>query len=280
MTFRACERIITSILIKAGVDSPGLCANMLLRHISGFSKLQLALASEREIPNEAMENLRILVARRCCREPMAYILGHREFYDHDFIVSSATLIPRPETELLVELALPKLEKSNGLLLDAGCGCGNIGLSLLAAKHSWSGILLDSSKAALKIARENAKKIAPCAILIQGDMEKLPCPDRSLDLIVSNPPYIGLDEKKDVMPDVLAFEPSSALFSGNAGYAHLIAIAREARRTLKPEGWLLMEHGATQQENLMNILASYQFQELSAHRDFAGLPRCVCARMPT
>lgn len=259
------------------MDSPGLCANMILRHVTGLDRLRLALDADCELQSDLCKKLRQLVARRCAGEPMAYITGHREFYEHDFIVSRATLIPRPETELLVDLALDRVGDSDKLLLDAGCGCGNIGLSLLDKRPGWKGILLDKSLEALKISRQNAENIAPGAMLILGDMCSLPCADNSLDILVSNPPYISPDEKREVMPDVLAFEPSSALFSNKGGFGHLVALALEASRTLKPGGWLLVEHGATQQDRVMEIFAECQLHELSAHRDLSGLPRCVSAR---
>lgn len=277
MNVSSCQKELLNILIKAGVESPGLCASMLLEHVTGMSRLDLALNPDRELGEAERAELFSLVLRRCGGEPMAYITGIRDFYEHSFRVSPATLIPRPESEMLVELALSHLPYASVRFLDAGCGCGNIGLSLLAARPHWEGLLVDISREALEIARKNAMSIALRTIFVQADMGKLPVGAESLDLLVSNPPYIGLQEKGEVMADVLAFEPHCALFSPEEGFGHLQALAREAARCLKAGALLLVEHGATQQNRLKEILASNGFREISGYEDLAGLPRCVLAR---
>lgn len=277
MTVGECEKKIVQSLTKAGVESPGLCALMLLQKVSGKSRLELALEPARVLVPDMLEELGQLVKRRCQGEPMAYILGQREFYEHSFHVSPATLIPRPETELLVELALELFGGEKILFLDAGCGCGNIGLSLLAIREKWQGILVDRSRAALAVTHKNSRRIAPGAIMVEGDLGNLPVPAASLDLLISNPPYIGPHEKVQVLPDVLEYEPEMALFSGDEGYAHLKALAREGLRVLKPGGWLLVEHGFSQQDRLRDLLGGSGFQDIRTYRDLASLPRCVAAR---
>lgn len=277
MTVGSCRKELHELLTKAGVDSPGLCVNMLLEHVTGLSRLELALEPDRKLVPTEYEKARLLALRRSHFEPMAYITGYKDFYEHRFRVSPFTLIPRPETELLVELALAKASLGYARFLDAGCGCGNIGLSLLSARQNWQGLLLDKSAGAVKIAMENAARIAPQALFAQGDMFSLPVPDQSLDLLVSNPPYIGLQEKGNVMADVLAFEPHSALFSSEQGLGHLKALAAEAGRCLKTDGMLLVEHGSGQQQALLEIFRAHGFNELSAYNDLAGLPRCILAR---
>lgn len=276
MTIGSCQKELHALLIKAGVESPGLCVSMLLEYVTGLTRLELALARDKKLSRAEYDQARLLADRRCHFEPMAYIIGYKDFYEHCFRVSPATLIPRPETELLVEIALEKAPYKYTRFLDAGCGCGNIGLSLLAARKHWQGLLLDKSAEALGVAQENAARMAAQAVFIQGDIFGLPIGEKSLDLLVSNPPYIGLQEKGEVMPDVLAFEPHSALFSSEHGLGHLKALASQAARILKDDGLLLMEHGASQQESLLEILAAHGFRDLSAYNDLAGLPRCVAA----
>lgn len=276
MTIAECEKELVSILIKAGADSPGLCVSMILEHVTGLSRLALALDKERELSPCDYDKIKALAARRARHEPMAYIIGRKSFYEHEFIVTRGALVPRPETELLVELALDIVGAKPAIFLDAGCGSGNIGLSLLAARPSLRGLLMDISGAALAVARQNALKIAPRAVLLAGSVFSLPLPDRSLDLLVSNPPYIGWHERGEVMKDALDFEPHSALFSEEEGFSHLKALGREGARCLKPGGSLIVEHGASQRDALLKIYKSLGFRETAVFDDLAGLPRCLLA----
>lgn len=265
------------MLTKAGVESPGLCVSMILEHVTGMSRLALALSLDRKLSESEYGQALLLAERRSRFEPMAYITGYKDFYEHRFRVSQDTLIPRPETELLVELALGKAPCGSIRFVDAGCGCGNIGLSLLAQRKDWQGLLIDKSMGALEIAKENSLRIASQAMIVRGDIFRLPILEKSLDLLISNPPYIGLHEREEVSADVLAFEPHSALFSPEQGFSHLKALAAEAKRSLKPGGMLLVEHGAGQQERLLKIFAAFDFMELAAYKDLAGHPRCILAK---
>lgn len=277
MTISEAQKELIAILTKAGVDSPGLCAFMLLEHVTGLKRLELRLAPEKLLSKDELNLLWHLTKRRVRHEPMAYIIGQKGFYEHSFLVSPATLIPRPETELIVELALELLPRDEIFFVDAGCGCGNIGLSLLAARKKWQGLLLDQSVAALQISVQNATHIAPTAFFAQGNLSSLPCKDQSLDLIVSNPPYIGIQEQEELTPEVLAFEPHIALFSDAEGYGHLMALAKEAKRCLKEGGYLIVEHGAKQQQKLKRIFEREAFSQLDAYNDLASLPRCIVAK---
>ncbi len=277
MTVRECEKEFISVLTRAGVNSPGLCVTVLLEQVLGLSRLGLALSRDRQLSYAEYCSLRELILRRSSHEPLAYITGTKDFFEHKFLVSPHVLIPRQETELIVELALKFINKENIVFLDAGCGCGNIGLSLLARRKGWRGLLLDKSLQALEIASKNAMNIAPDAIFVQGNMYNLPLKDSSLDLVVSNPPYIGLHEKKDVMRDVLDFEPHSALFSDEGGFGHLKALGVETMRCLKKGGILITEHGSTQQKKLEEIYKDAGFKEIMVSKDLAGLPRTVLAR---
>lgn len=286
---------------RAVTESPLLCARLLVCKVCGLSRERLAMHPETLLDPGQSEELARLAARRLSGEPLAYILGQREFFGRDFLLDRSTLIPRPETELLLETALgltglPGLPvppadpgqnagKSQGAarvrFLDAGTGSGCIGISLALERPAWQGILLDISSAALGIAGKNAKALG-CAerlAILRADMATLPLPDHCLSIIVANPPYIASSELDQVMPDVLAFEPTEALFSPEQGLAHSRALAREAARILLPGGWLLLEHGASQGPAVRELLAGSGFAQVRTCRDLAGLERCSLGQMP-
>lgn len=267
------EKKLEAMLIEAGVDSPGLCARMLAEHALGLDHVRHILSSSRQLSSEEENRLENLAKRRAAGEPMAYILGKKAFYEHEFIVSPATLVPRPETEMLVDLALELLPASKIHFADIGTGCGCIGLSLMAKRPGWQGILLDISCETLNIASQNASRIAVNPCLIQGDMLHLPFRARSLELLLSNPPYIAFDEFPE-LDKTLAYEPSSALFSGNGGLEHIQGLALEAKRVLRPGGIAIIEHGYLQGRQVCEILTAAGFTDVRDHNDLAGLPRCA------
>lgn len=273
MRFCELERQARLMLAKAGVDSPGLCARVLTAHVAGCDRTAYLLAEEREATPKQQELQRELVRRRGRGEPLAYILGKKEFYKYEFVVSPAVLIPRPETELLVELALAHVSAQTASFADLGCGSGCIGVSLLRDRPAWRGILLESSQEALAVAKINAAGVE--AVLLRADMFAAPLRPQSCDLVVSNPPYIGPDE--NVMGETLAYEPGLALFSGEGGLAHIRAVISCASAALKPGGWLILEHGWRQEQAVGEMLLRRGFGECRSHADLAGLPRCAMAR---
>lgn len=273
------EKLIRERLTKAGVDSPGLCARLLVAHAAGLDRLGCLLAADRELPGAAAEKLEQLCLRRQKGEPMAYLLGKKAFYKLEFAVNPHTLIPRPETEMLVEKSLELLPAQDVRFVDAGCGSGCIGISLLAERPRWQGILLEKSLPALAAAMLNDRNLGAGACFVAADMFALPFAPASLDLIVSNPPYIGREELAQVMPEVLAYEPRGALFSQNGGLAHLLALVEQAARLLRPNGWIVLEHGASQGPALTGALVAAGFADVCDYADLAGLPRCAAARKP-
>lgn len=269
------EKKIAALL--SGVESAEMSARLLLRHVLKLDDLGYLLNLRREVTQEEERELFPCVLRRQQGEPMAYILGHKEFYSHDFLVGPATLIPRPETELLVDLALDLARGDNVRFADAGCGTGCIGISLVLERPGWQAILVDKSEDALKVARKNIAEYSlelPCVL---ADMASLPIKESSLDLIVSNPPYI--DEKKpwETAHDVFAYEPHLALFSENAGLGHIEALAASARRFLKADGLLVLEHGYDQGDKTINILSQHGLKVIGDFKDLAGLPRCCIGK---
>lgn len=275
---RLCEHElkIRALLADAGVDGPGVCARALVAHAAGLSRINYILACDQELDIDKASTLNALVARRARGEPLAYILGEKEFYGLPFNVSSATLTPRPETELLIEISLRLLPLERIIFADLGCGCGCIGATLLKERPAWSGILIDSSLSALEVARANKSRLDISAILMAGDIFNLPLATGSLDLVISNPPYIAPSEIAMVMRETLAYEPHCALFSRPDGFRHITAVIAGATRCLKAGGMLILEHGANQAENVKELLQKSGFVEIHSYRDLAGIHRCASA----
>lgn len=279
---RLCEheRRAREILTKARVDSPGLCARLLTAHAAGLSKLDFILAGDRDMQPHKARLLEKLVGRRARGEPLAYILGRKEFYGLDFLVNASTLTPRPETEMLVELALEVLPAQKRVrFADLGCGSGCIGLALCHERPHWPGLLLDNSPEAARMARANRDRLGSGAAILLADIFNSPLAAASLDLVVSNPPYIAAEEKKDVMAETLAYEPHSALFSPCHGLSHLKAAIAAASVCLVSGGFILLEHGAGQRPAVAAMLAESGFVDQRMENDLAGLARCAMARKP-
>lgn len=273
MTLGEAERYARNLFAKAGVDSPGLCARLLAGHVLGLDKLACATRPETIMDAVAEARFRGLARRRAMGEPLAYILGKKEFYEHDFLVTPATLVPRPETEMLVDLALERMPGQCGDFVDLGCGCGCIGLSIADLRPFWRAWLLDKSLAALDAACINRQNIASNARLLAGDLFCPPFQAASMDIVVSNPPYIAPEEKNQVMACVLAYEPAMALFSPDSGMAHIEAVIRGACFMLRPGGWVILEHGQNQAKNVCWLLQLHGFAHIENYDDLAGLPRC-------
>lgn len=275
-------------LRAAGDDSPHVCARALAQAVTGLDRTGLILAGERPLAAELAARLEEGVTRRCAGEPLAHILGQREFFGRDFAVTPDTLIPRPETELLVELALQHMQEAEThqpggsplRLADLGAGSGCIAITLLCERPRWQGLLLDISPPALAVARRNARTHGADQRLhcLLADMAHAPLAPHSLHLLVSNPPYISPAERHEVMEDVLRHEPHAALFSPDDGLAHLRAACRAAAVALVPGGHLLLEHGWRQGEAVRHILTRSGFVSVTTHTDLAGHERCTQGRL--
>jgi release factor glutamine methyltransferase len=204
---------------------------------------------------------------------MAYIAGFREFYGRDFAVFPGVLVPRPETELVVETALESGLPNQARFADLCAGSGCIGLTLALERPGWQGVLVEKGTAALEACRLNRDRLgAANAEVRAGDVFALDLPARSFDLVAANPPYIAESERALVMPEVLAFEPAMALFSGQEGLAHIEAVARAAARMLKEGGVLVLEHGFNQAAGVAELLEALGFGKIIAKKDLAGLDR--------
>lgn len=275
----------TEQLIKAGVDSPRLCAEVLAREAlkgdpSGSARLFCILEARREVTGSEAKLLRALTAQRATGRPLAQIIGRKEFYGRDFVVTRHTLVPRPETELIVDNALELLPGNALHFADLGTGTGCIGITLAAERPRWSGILLDICPNAIAVAAQNAMRhgVAERISPLCGDMRTPPLKPESLGLLVSNPPYIADAERGMVMDEVLRHEPHGALFSENNGLHHLKAAITAAAVALENGGWVLLEHGASQAQAVHDLLAAQGiFKKIENKRDIAQLNRCTLAQ---
>lgn len=230
------------------------------------------------LTDEMLAMFQTLLSRRLEGIPIAYLVGSREFYGRPFLVSPDVLIPRPDTELLVELALDRIPPDRPVnVLDLGTGSGCIAVTLALESPLWSVTAVDISSSALQLAKENAQRLGAHTHFIQSDMYA-ELGGQRFDLIVSNPPYIAQEDPHLRQGDV-RFEPRAALTSGMDGLDAIRAIAAAAPRYLKPEGLLLMEHGFEQGSACRQIFKCNGFHEVSSHRDLAGLERITEGRLP-
>jgi release factor glutamine methyltransferase len=219
-----------------------------------------------------------LAARRAAGEPVAYLLGVREFYGRDFAVTPAVLIPRPETELLVDLAKEKLFASDvARILDLGAGSGCIAVTL-ALELPWAEVTaVDVSPAALEVARGNARRHGAAVNCVESDWYAALSPGR-YDFIVANPPYVAAGDPHLAEGD-LRFEPAGALTDHADGLAAIRRIVAGAPGRLNPDGWLFIEHGYDQAAAVADLLREAGFSTIEQHLDLAGIVRCSGARMP-
>lgn len=250
--------------LRAVSDSPRLEAQVLAAEILGVSRTWLLTHPEAEIEGEP------LLERRERHEPLAYILGRREFYGRDFEVSPAVLIPRQDTETLIDAAL-RLGPPSGSVLDVGVGSGAIAVTLKLERPNWNVTGVDISPEALAVASGNACRLnAEVRFLLSDAFAALS--GETFELIVSNPPYIGREEA--LMPDVLDFEPHLALFAEEGGLAFYRRLAIEAPDYLHSEGLVLLEVGHTQAQSVRTLFESVGWQHLETINDLAGIPRVV------
>jgi release factor glutamine methyltransferase len=255
--------------VQAALPLDPLENRLLLCHALGLTRVGLITQSHRILTDAEASALEALVARRLAGEPIAYILGKREFFGLDFRVTDAVLIPRPDTELLVELALERLPQG-GSVLDMGTGSGAIAVAIAHTRPDASVSALDASPAALDVARANAAANGAAVRFLHSDWYAALGADR-FDLIVSNPPYIASGDAHLSQGD-LRFEPVSALTDHADGLSHLRRIVAGAGAHLKPGGWLLMEHGYDQAAQVRQLLAASGYAEVQSWRDLAGIER--------
>lgn len=261
----------------ARTDSPRLDAEVLLAHVLGRSRSHVRAWPERELAPAHGARYRALVRERLQGRPLAQITGRREFWSVELEITNAVLVPRPETEHLVEAALARMPAAGpGLAVDLGTGSGAVALALARERPGWRILATDISPAALAVARSNAARQAVGNLDFRlGDWLRALESDRA-QVIVSNPPYLADDDPLLGRPP-LSFEPRTALAAGGDGLAALRRLAAGAPSHLLPGGWLLLEHGSSQGAAVRALLARSGFEALETLRDYAGLDRVSLGR---
>lgn len=261
--------------LEAVSDSPRLDAEVLIGLAIDVPRSYF-FSNPEDIPDDgAVERLDKNLARRLAGEPMAYITGIKEFWSLELMVTPATLIPRPETELLVELALREIPRKGAWsILDLGTGSGAIAVAIASERPLSDIIAVEQSVDALRVAEQNVRNLDLANVeCLQGDWTK-PVLGRVFDLIVSNPPYVAAGH-----PDLtrLAREPQLAIVSGADGLDAIRVLARDCPEVLKAGGSMMIEHGFDQEDAVAAILAAAGWASIECRKDFAGLPRVCIAR---
>lgn len=258
-------------------DNPQLEAELLLAHVLDKPRSYLHAWPEAVLTTDAMVQFESAIARRKNHEPIAYITGKRSFWSLELMVTRDTLIPRPETELLVETILTLFADKPLKVADLGTGSGAIALALAHERRKWEIYAVDNSEKALAIARKNAQQLGIQQISFCHGNWCTALPVTNFDVIVSNPPYIAEMEWEQYAQG-LAFEPPSALLSGRDGLDDILEIAVAAKSYLKPGGYLLFEHGYAQAEAVSAILDKECYMEVRSLADLSGQKRVTLGRL--
>lgn len=261
---QAIERLTAS-------ESPRRDAEILLAFVTGRTRTFLLAFGETALTDDEHARLDALLARRAAGEPVAYLIGQREFWSLPLEVSPATLIPRPDTECLVEQALARLPATPCRILDLGTGTGAIALALASERPDCHVTALDVIPEAVALAKRNAQRLGIDNVTILQSHWFSALTDARFSLIVSNPPYIDGDDPHLSQGDV-RFEPKSALVADNAGLADLETLVTEARRFLEDNGWLMLEHGWQQGEAVRELFTRAGYQGVETCRDYGGNER--------
>lgn len=262
-------------LIDKPTDTPKLDAERLLLEVlqvRGISKIDFYTQPQRAVPNSDIIQFEKFIKRRALGEPVASIIGHQAFWSLALKVSPDTLIPRPETELLVEIILEKRKALKASVLDLGTGTGAIALALAKERSSWSITATDISQETLEIAKQNAKfNNLDINFRLGSWFEAVP--NQVFSIIVSNPPYIAEGDSHLNHPN-LSFEPRRALVSGDRGLKDIREIIHDAPLFLQPQGLLVLEHGYDQKLAVQSLFAEFGFTAIETQKDLSGLDRCT------
>ncbi|ENM5740262.1 peptide chain release factor N(5)-glutamine methyltransferase [Vibrio mimicus] len=280
VTIEAALKAATEQLQQSGSDSPALDAAVLLCYVLAKPRSYLLTWPDKTLEEPALVSLNALLARRMAGEPIAYIIGEREFWSLPLKVSPSTLIPRPDTERLVELALEKAALIEGELLDLGTGTGAIALALASELPLRRVTGIDLRPEAAELAQENATRLSILNTqFLQGSWFSPLAGGTKFALIVSNPPYIEENDPHLNQGDV-RFEPKSALVAEENGLADIRYISTHAPHFLLEGGWLLFEHGYDQGEAVRTILRDLGYQSVTTEQDYAGNDRVTLGQYQT
>lgn len=264
-------------LQDSGVESPLLEAQLLVAHALGMDRLQILTRSGEAISSEKWDQVQALLARRRAREPLAYIRGTQEFYGLEFEVGPGVLIPRPETELLVDTIVETLrDTAEATVIDYGTGSGCIAVAAAVCMPNLHVIAQDRSPEALEIAKRNAVRheVADRIGFLRADLGKPPSPGGSAEMIVSNPPYIPTEQIQELQPEVRDYEPEMALDGGADGLDFYRRLTTQAPGWLRPPGVLAVEVGAGQATSVEAMMKAAGFKQVTIRKDLQGIERVV------
>jgi release factor glutamine methyltransferase len=269
----------TESLERAGIASARMDASLLLAHVLFRSREALLMSGNKLLTNNDINLFNETIARRQTHEPIAYIVGKKEFWSLDFYVTRDTLIPRPDSETLIEAALKRVKNraSNTTILDIGTGTGCLLIALLKELPGASGVGVDINERALQVAQKNAQIHGVHERVVFLKSHWCDALNGTFDLIISNPPYIAEKDRATLMQDVVGYEPHAALFAGGDGLDAYTAIVPQVARLLAPGGMCVLEIGERQAEAVIRLLQIQRLITEQPERDLAGIERCVIAR---
>lgn len=272
-----------SLFVEAEIDTPQLDAEVLMAYALDKPRIYIISHPEQQLTPDQLACYRDAVDRRSKREPLAYITGEKEFWGLSFEVGTNVLVPRPETETLVEVTLNNLNVPNALIADIGAGSGCIAVALAVELQDAVIYATELNPQTAEMTRRNAAKhgVQVRVDILEGDLLE-PIPDEvkeKLDAIVSNPPYIPSHEIETLQPEVAIFEPHGALDGGPDGMEYLRQILDTAQDYLRAGGWVHMEMGIGQSKSLEEYATSLGYVDAHATKDLAGIERIISARKP-
>jgi len=271
-------KLSTDYLAGKEIESPRMNAELLLADIIGCKRLELYLSFDKPLSDVELKKYREFIKRRGRFEPLQYILGKVEFYGLDFFINPSVLIPRPETELLVEIMINQTNFNDDLsILDIGCGSGNISVALAANIDRIKLVATDISQQSIELAKRNAEKNYVsekiefiCHNILKDDMNIFPI----FDVIVSNPPYVSKESFSTLQKEIREFEPRIAVTDDNDGYTFFKVISTRSSSKLKKNGKLFFEIGENQSEEVVQIMEENRFVDVSVIKDYQNLDRIV------
>lgn len=273
LTIRSALEQGAKLLDEADVAAARLTAEVLLSHALGQERIYLYSHPEEQLTELAWIHYGRYLHQRMGGKPTQYITKRQEFFGRDFFLTPDVLIPRPETEHVVEAALERLSPGDAVI-DVGCGSGAIAITLALEKRV-AAFASDISEPALRVAAQNARRLDACVQFALGDL-LAHVASRSLDMVVSNPPYVGLHEQDGLQREVRDHEPHVALFGGPEGTEIYRALVEEAACVLRLGGWLILELGWKSLDPVLSMLSS-RWTDVDPVADLAGIPRVLCAR---
>ena len=280
-TLATLRKKIEARLRKTGIEEASLDARLLISHIIPVTEIDFAINADQTVSNEQQNLIDVLVQKREKRIPMSQIFGEKEFWSLSFKVTKDTLTPRPDSETLIEVALNEFEDKNATLsiLDLGTGSGCLLLTLLSELKNATGLGIDVSASAIKVANENATNLSlnnQASFLKSNWFEKL-SKTKKFDLIIANPPYIGLNEKPELTPEVCEHEPYSALFAGEEGLDDYRIIAADISSYMSEKSIIILEIGYRQSSAVKDIFEQKGFKNINVFQDLGGRDRCLLIR---